>query len=131
MEIGRELKLLYSFIGFSERIVVAMSSDYKTILKLKSKSEKTFKKVYYQYNKLVYYHAYNIINNKEDAEDVMQNIFIKLMKNIYAIDDDAYLNTTKIEFFNKFETKYAEEIEASKQKLIEYKKSLKENKNSI
>ena len=131
MEIGRELKLLYSFIGFSERIVVAMSSDYKTILKLKSKSEKTFKKVYYQYNKLVYYHAYNIINNKEDAEDVMQNIFIKLMKNIYAIDDDAYLNTTKIEFFNKFETKYAKEIEASKQRLIEYKKSLKENKNSI
>ena len=68
-----------------------MSSDYKIIIGLKRQSEKAFKKVYYQYNKLVYYHAYNILNNKEDAEDVMQNTFIKLMKNIDAIDDDSNL----------------------------------------
>lgn len=72
-------------------IIVAMSSDLKIISGLKRHSEKAFKKVYYQYKNLVYYHAYNILNNKEDAEDIMQNTFIKLMKNIDAIDDNSNL----------------------------------------
>ena len=70
---------------------VAMSSDLKIISGLKRRSEKAFKKVYYQYKNLVYYHAFNILNNKEDAEDIMQNTFIKLMKNIDSIDDNSNL----------------------------------------
>lgn len=68
-----------------------MSSDVKLIKELRNNSSKAFKKVYYQYYRLVYYHAYSILNNKEDAEDVMQNTFIKLMKNIESIDDDSSL----------------------------------------
>ena len=70
---------------------VAMSSDLKIISGLKGRSEKAFKKVYYQYKNLVYYHAFNILNNKEDAEDITQNTFIKLMKNIDSIDDNSDL----------------------------------------
>lgn len=68
-----------------------MSSEVKLIKELKNNSAKAFKQVYHQYYKLVYYHAYSILNNKEDAEDVMQNTFIKLMKNIDAIDNDSNL----------------------------------------
>ena len=69
----------------------------------------------------------------EIKEELVKLLSIDIEKELTnkAVELDAYLNTTKTEFFNKFETKYAEEIEASKQKLIEYKKSLKENKNSI
>ena len=68
-----------------------MSSDSKIIKKLKNRSLSTFEKVYYQYKNLVFYHAYSIVNNKEDADDITQNTFIKLMKNIDAIDDNSSL----------------------------------------
>ena len=69
-----------------------MKNDVKLIKELKHNSEKTFKKVYEQYKNLVYYQAYIILNNKEDAEDVLQNTFIKFMRNIEYIDDDSSLN---------------------------------------
>ena len=69
-----------------------MKNDVKLIKELKRNSEKAFKKVYEQYKNLVYYQAYCILNNKEDAEDVLQNTFIKFMKNIEYIDDDSSLN---------------------------------------
>ena len=59
-----------------------MKNDVKLIKELKHNSEKAFKKVYEQYKNLVYYQAYIILNNKEDAEDVLQNTFIKFMRNI-------------------------------------------------
>ena len=69
-----------------------MKNDVKLIKELKHNSEKAFKKVYEQYKNLVYYQAYIILNNKEDAEDVLQNTFIKFMRNIEYIDDDSSLN---------------------------------------
>lgn len=66
-----------------------MKNDVKLIKELKSNSEKAFKKVYDQYKNLVYYQAYCILNNKEDAEDVTQNTFVKFMKNIDVIDNDS------------------------------------------
>ena len=68
-----------------------MSSDSKIIKKLKDRSSSTFEKVYYQYRNLVFYHAYSIVNNKEDADDITQNTFIKLIKNIDAVDDNSSL----------------------------------------
>ena len=69
-----------------------MKNDVKLIKELKHNSEKAFKKVYEQYKNLVYYQAYIILNNKEDAEDILQNTFIKFMRNIEYIDDDSSLN---------------------------------------
>ena len=59
-----------------------MSSDYYLVKELKNNSLEAFKKVYYKYYKLVYFQAYQILNNKEDAEDVMQNTFLKFMNKI-------------------------------------------------
>lgn len=41
-----------------------------------------------------------------------------------AVELDEYLNTTKNEFYTNFETKYAEDIELAKQKLVSYKEEL-------
>jgi len=41
-----------------------------------------FEKLYNQYNKLVYGIAFSILKNKQDAEDIVQNVFTKL----YTID---------------------------------------------
>ena len=69
-----------------------MKNDVKLIKELKHNSVKAFKMVYEQYKNFVYYQAYIILNNKEDAEDVLQNTFIKFMRNIEYIDDDSSLN---------------------------------------
>lgn len=66
-----------------------MSSDYYLVKELKNNSLEAFKKVYYKYYKLVYFQAYQILNNKEDAEDVMQNTFLKFMNKINTIDDNS------------------------------------------
>lgn len=79
--------------------------------------------------------AINTLMNKvtEIKDEIVSLLSIDVEKELSnkAVELDAYLNTTKSEFFNNFETKYAEEIEASKQKLIEYKQSLIDNKQSL
>ena len=66
-----------------------MSSDYYLVKELKRNSLEAFKEVYYKYYKLVYFQAYQILNNKEDAEDVMQNTFIKFKNKIETLDDNS------------------------------------------
>ena len=46
-----------------------------------------FEIVYNTYKKILFSHAFNIIKNTTDAEDVLQEAFIKIAKNINAIDD--------------------------------------------
>lgn len=68
-----------------------MGSDKKLIKELKSKQSSAFLQVYEKYKNLVYYQAYLILNNKEDAEDVSQNTFLKFMYSIEGIKDDSNL----------------------------------------
>lgn len=68
-----------------------MSKDYRLIKNCKAGSEKAFDEIYYSYYRLVFYQAYQVLNNKDDAEDVMQNTFIKFMRGINDIDDNSNL----------------------------------------
>lgn len=70
-----------------------MSRDSRLIQKLKEGDEKAFDEVYYSYYKLVYYQAYQILDNKDDAEDVMQNAFIRFMREIDRIVPDSNLKS--------------------------------------
>ena len=49
---------------------------------IKNNNEMAFEKLYSRYNKLVYGIAFSILKNKQDAEDMVQNVFTK----IYSID---------------------------------------------
>lgn len=53
-------------------------------IELKYNNNIAFEKLYNKYNKLVYGIAFSILKNKQDSEDVVQNIFTK----IYNIDKD-------------------------------------------
>lgn len=70
-----------------------MSKDVKIIKRLKDKSEKYYKLVYYQYSNLIFYLAFDILNNKEDAEDVMQTTFIKFFRNIDYISEESSIKS--------------------------------------
>lgn len=46
--------------------------------KLKRKEKNAYEELYQKYSSLVYQIAFSILKNKENAEDVMQNVFIKI-----------------------------------------------------
>lgn len=53
-----------------------------------------FEQVYYKYRNLLYYVAYEILQNERDAEDAVQEAFLRVAKNIAKISD-TYSNETK------------------------------------
>lgn len=54
----------------------------KTIEKLKEKDEDTFEKIYFEYEKLVFYICYQITKNKHASEDLTQETFLKLITSL-------------------------------------------------
>ncbi len=59
-----------------------MNRDASLINGLKNRNESCFRDVYYSYNRLIYYIAFSILKNKDDAEEVVQDTFVRLMENI-------------------------------------------------
>ena len=97
--------------------------------KLKEKDKNSYEEIYQKYSSLVYKIAFSILKNKENAEDIMQNVFIKIAnlseEKIPSDYEASWLYTvTKneaISYIRKFkETIPVEEIqEKSKQDEIE------------
>lgn len=51
------------------------------VLKFQQKDVKSFEKLYVMYSDSMYGVIYNIVRNKEEAEEVLQDVFIKAWKN--------------------------------------------------
>ena len=51
---------------------------HKLFEELKVKNKDAYEQLYEKYGKLVYQIAFSILKNKENAEDIMQNVFIKI-----------------------------------------------------
>ena len=61
--------------------IILLSVDMDTEEKTK------FESIYYRHKNALYHQAMNIVKNEKDTEDVLQEAFIKIAKNINAIDD--------------------------------------------
>ena len=46
--------------------------------KMRKEDKKSYEELYKKYYKLVYNIAFSILKNKENAEDISQNVFIKI-----------------------------------------------------
>lgn len=55
--------------------------------------ERDFDSIYTDYSRLVYWAAYGVLSNREQAEDVTQNVFITVLKNMGKVSrlEDAQL----------------------------------------
>lgn len=60
-------------------------------LKSKSHKEQAFKTLLDLYKERLYWHIRNIVKSHEDTDDVLQNIFIKIFKNIDQFKGDSKL----------------------------------------
>lgn len=62
-----------------------MLSVILTSVDLNADEKSKFESIYNKYKSALFYQAMNIVKNENDAEDVLQNSFIKIAKNIKSI----------------------------------------------
>lgn len=60
-------------------------------LKSKDSSESAFRELVTLYKERLYWHIRNIVKSHDDADDVLQNTFIKVYKNINGFNGDSKL----------------------------------------
>jgi RNA polymerase sigma-70 factor (family 1) len=56
-------------------------TDSELILLLKEDNDAAFREIYLRYDKLLYLYAYKKLRNKEEAKDVVQDVFTWLLNN--------------------------------------------------
>jgi len=123
-----------------------MIDDYKLMKSLKKKTEKSFKILYDNYYRLVYYQAYLVLKNNEDSEDVAQQVFIRFFNKIDELPLDlnikAYLvklsNNAAIDLYRKNKKEISienvDEIASdddTKNMLLNFNGLLEEDENKI
>ena len=92
-----------------------MTDDQILVSQLKNPStqEKAFKKLITCYKERLYWHIRKIVLSHDDADDVLQNTFIKVLKNIHSFKGNSKLyswmyriaTNEAITFINKKATK--------------------------
>jgi len=70
-----------------------LKSDSELVQKIKNNDYTAFRTFYELYKDLTYNVCYRILNNKDDAEDATQDVFIKVFKSIKKFRGDAKLST--------------------------------------
>ncbi len=62
-------------------------TDEKTLVKaLKNGDKVAFEKIFHMYHKQLYFFCYSFLNQKEDAENLTQDVFVKLWVNRATLD---------------------------------------------
>lgn len=56
-------------------------TDKELADRIRSADDRAFKEIYDRYNKLLYLFAYNKLRNKEEAKDIVQDVFAWLLNN--------------------------------------------------
>ena len=54
--------------------------------------EKSFRSLFHGYSKKIYFFSFNILGSREDAEEIVQNVFITLWENRKSINPERSLD---------------------------------------
>lgn len=88
-------------------------TDEEFLLKIKSGDKTAFKELVAQYSQQVLNTCYRFLLNKEDAEDISQEVFIEIFQSINSFRGDAKLSTW---IYRIAVTKCLDEIKKRKRK---------------
>lgn len=89
------------------------------IKRLQEKDEDAFRIIFYEYNTKLFYLAYSITKNVEDAEDCVQEIFLKILNNIKYFDGSkSAFNTWVINIAKRYLFDFVKMKSAHMEKLI-------------
>jgi RNA polymerase sigma-70 factor (ECF subfamily) len=70
-----------------------MKDDKTLIVRVQTGDLKAFRELVEKYNKLIYYFSYDLTGHHQDAEDLSQEIFIKVFRSIKKFRGDAMFST--------------------------------------
>mgnify|MGYP001290367584 CR=1 FL=1 len=70
-----------------------MNNEARLIKKAKAGNLEAFEQLILQYEKRIYNFCYRMTNNQEDAEDLAQEIFIKVYKNLNSFKGNSKFST--------------------------------------
>ena len=89
--------------------------DAELVIRLREGDEKAFECLYYRYSEKLYYFAYRYLNNAEDAEGIVQEIFLKVWIQRQNLDEkqsfNSYLFTiAKNTIFNMHRSRQYEKV---------------------
>lgn len=93
-----------------------MSKEEKIYISLlKAGNSFAFERLYFKYSKKLYNFAFNFLKNKEDAEEIVQNVFMKIWETRLEIDPElsfgGYIfRIAKNMLINKFKKKLTEKV---------------------
>ncbi|TSE06223.1 MULTISPECIES: RNA polymerase sigma factor [Aquimarina] len=101
--------------------------DLLNILQSGKDIDKAFRELVTLYQQRLYWHIRNMLKNHDDTDDVLQNVFIKVYKNIKKFNGDSKLyswlyriaTNESITFLNQKAKKYAISNEELNQQLIQ------------
>lgn len=79
--------------SISSSSVVDIDSDKQLVAKFKAGDLDAFKQLYERYHKRLISVAIGVLNNPEDAEDIVQNAFIKAHRNIASFKGNSSFYT--------------------------------------
>ena len=70
-----------------------MIDERLLITKAKNGNINAFKELVEEYKKMVYYFSYDLTGNHEDAEDLSQEVFIKVFQSIHSFRSEGKLSS--------------------------------------
>jgi RNA polymerase sigma-70 factor, ECF subfamily len=73
-------------ISITFTVLLVMETNLDILLQLKKGNELAFRQVFELYFRKVYHFIYKYVKNKEEAEDITQNVFIRIWNKRESID---------------------------------------------
>lgn len=90
-----------------------MVVNKRVIDKLKKHDEKTFDSIYKEFEGLVYYICYSITLNKDVAEDLTQDTFLKLLTSISSYEEDGHFKQYIMQIARNLSKNYITRIKSN------------------
>jgi RNA polymerase sigma-70 factor, ECF subfamily len=69
-----------------------LDHDSLMVKRFKNKDRSAFDEIFEKYYKPIYYFIYKMANNSEAAEDITQDTFVKVYKNLEKVEDNIKLS---------------------------------------
>lgn len=67
--------------------------DKILVIKLKNNDKIAFEKIFNKYSERIYYFSYRYLKNKEESEEITQEVFVRLWNRRYALKPELSFNS--------------------------------------
>jgi RNA polymerase sigma-70 factor (ECF subfamily) len=102
-----------------------LDSDEKLMREIKANNMLAFDSLYKNYSKKLYQFAYSILKSREESENIVQEVFLKLWENRKRVENDSVIKSYLFSIaYNSIITLVRKKIKDDQ--FIEYLKSLQE-----